>query len=33
MELSDYLLDSTVQNVLKKVKAQFKNNDFVFRLR
>ena len=33
IELSDYLLDSTVQNVLSKVRAQFKNNDFVFRLR
>ena len=33
LELKDYLIDATIQHVLEKAKAEFKNNDFVFRLR
>ena len=33
LELRDFLIDSTIQNVLNKAKAELKNNDFVFRLR
>jgi len=33
LELSDYLIDATIQRVLQKAKAEFENKDFVFRLR
>jgi F-type H+-transporting ATPase subunit delta len=33
LELKDFLIDSTIQNVLNKAKAELKNNDFVYRLR
>jgi F-type H+-transporting ATPase subunit delta len=33
LELKDYLVDSTIQAVLNKAKAELKNNDFVYRLR
>ncbi len=33
LELKDYLIDATIERVLEKAKAEFKNNDFVFRLR
>ena len=33
LELRDFLIDSTIQRVLDKAKAELKNNDFVFRIR
>jgi F-type H+-transporting ATPase subunit delta len=33
LELNDLLLDATVKHVLDRARAEFQNNDFVFRLR
>ena len=33
LELKDFLLDATVLHVLERARAEFQNNDYVFRLR